>query len=272
MPGDHPNIRDVLPPDFIHEVQRGNIPGQVILRGLGERDSIGTTANGEDLWRGNELSATPAALGSHTTIPAPADAGEQMTLVSENAADAAAGTGARTIDISYLDAAGDEQSETVTMNGITQVDTVATDIRFVQDMQVKTVGSNGASVGNIRIFRESDESRVYNMIREGGNQSLVPHKMVPRAKTLHLRRWLCSEASNAKRCHMRLRADCDNEHPPVRQAGVFLFKSTVALDSAAVPMDLAYSIPALSIVKVSGQADVSGAELAVHWWGVLVDD
>lgn len=243
------------------------------MRGLGERDSIGTTAGGEDLWRGNELSSTPAAPGSHTVIPAPADAGEQMTLISENDADnGATATGILTLVLSYLDAAGDAQFEIVTMNGTTAVDTVATDIRFVQDMQSLTVGSGGVAAGNIRIYRKITNTRVYSMIAAGGNQDLVPHKMVPRAKTLYLKRWLCSEASNAKRCHMRLRADCDNEHPPVRQAGVFLFKSTVALDSAAVPTELAYSIPALSIVKVSGQADVSGAELAVHWWGMLVDN
>lgn len=259
--------------DFILEVAKGNVAGHEIMRGLGERDSIGTTAGGEDLWRGNELSNTPAAPGSDTVIPSPADAGEQMTLISESDADnGATTTGILTLTLSYLDGDGNTQMETVTMNGQTPVDTIATDIRFVQDMQALTVGSGGVAAGHIRIYRKADNTRVYSMIAAGGNQDLVPHKMVPLGKMLYLKRWLCSEASNAKRCHMRLRADCNNEHPSVRQQGIYLFKSTVALDSSASASELAYTIPALSIVKVSGQASVSGAELAVHWWGILVDD
>ncbi len=259
--------------DTIAEIAKGNVAGVKIMRGLGERDSIQTTAQGEDIWRGNELSATPSALASHVSIPIPADAGEQMTLVSENDADnGASATGALTVVVSYLDAAGDEQEEEVTLDGTTQVDTVAEDIRFVQDIQVSSVGSNGVAEGHIRIFKESDETLVYSMIAAGGNQSLVPHKMVPRAKTLCLWRWMGSEASKSKRCRIRLRADCTNMVPPVRQAGVFLFKSVMALDGSGLPMELAYTIPAFSIVKVSAWAEVAGAEIGTHWWGILVDD
>lgn len=38
------------------------------------------------------------------------------------------------------------------------------------------------------------------------------------------------------------------------------------------PFDLIYAIPALSVVKASAWAKVSGAEASVNWWGVLVDD
>lgn len=259
--------------DFILEVAKGNVAGHAIMRGMGERDSIGTTVQGEDLWRGNELSSVPSAPASDTKIPVPADAGEQMTVISESDADnGATATGALTIVISYLDAAGNEQTTTVTMNGTTAVDLTPSDVRFVQDMQVATVGSNGVTEGNIRIYKKTDSTLVYSMIEAGGNQSLVPAKMVPLGKTLYLARWICSEASNAKRCRARLRADCTNAMPPVRQAGVFLFKSAMALDSAAAMMDLAYAIPALSIVTVSGWTQITGAELSVHWWGVLVDD
>ncbi len=110
------------------------------------------------------------------------------------------------------------------------------------------------------------------MISVGTNQSLVPHKMIPRAKTLHLSDWMGSEMSTAKRTIIRLRADCTNAMPPVRQANVFLVKSAMMLDGAAAQMPLAYAIPALSIVKASAWSQVNGADCAIHWWGILVDD
>jgi len=257
--------------DFFLEVRRGNVPGYSILEGLGERDSIGTTAAGEDITRINELSSTPAAPGSHLFIPRPADAGEQMTIISENDADnGGTATGALTVCIKYLDATGNPQTEIVTMNGTTAVNTTATDIRFVQELQVLTVGSNTTAEGHIRIYRFGTNTRVYNMIAAGGNQSLVPHRMVPFGKTFYGHSWTCSEMSNSKRSRVRLRADCSNAVVPVRQADVFLFKSVMALDGSVGTAPLAFAAPALSVIKASAWAVVSGAEIGVHWWGVLV--
>lgn len=259
--------------DYFLQVARGKVLGHSILRGKGERETIQVTAQGEDVWRGNQLSAVPQAPLSHTFIPRPADVGEQMTIVSESTADnGATATGALTLTVTYLDAVGDERMEVVTLNGTTQVDTLATDIRFVQDLQVLTVGSNTVAEGHIRIFRATDERYVYSMIEAGSNQSLVPHKMVPRGKTLYLQRWVATEASTQKRIFVRLRADCNNVSPPVRQAGVFLIKSTMGLNSSGAPFSMAYAVPEFSVVKASAWALSINAEVAVHWWGVLIDN
>jgi len=258
--------------DYFIDVSKGIVPGHRVMRSLGERDSIQVTAQGEDVWRGNELSAVPAALGSHTFIPRPADAGEQMTMVSESVNDTSAGSGIQTLDVHYLDASGDEQEETITMDGTSLVDTVATDIRFIQEIHARTVGSNTVAFGNIRIFRKTDNTRVYSMISAGTNISMVPSKMVPRAHTLHLHTWVASEASINKQVRCRLRADCDNSVPPVRLAEVFQLKSVMALNSSAVRQDLGYAIPALSVVKASAWTVTINAEVAVHWWGILSKD
>jgi hypothetical protein len=196
-----------------------------------------------------------------------------MTLVSESTADnGATATGALTVAVHYIDAAGDEQVEVVTMNGTTEVDTVATDIRFVQELQVKTVGSNSVAEGNIRIFSEGDDTLVYNMIAAGGNQSLVPHRMVPIGKRLRVTGWTCSEKSATKRCVVRLRSDCNNEMTPVRQAGVFLFKGAAALDGTSVTSVVPFNVPELSVVKASAWvAAAGGAEIVMQWWGELYD-
>jgi len=243
------------------------------MRGLGERVGMATTAAGEDLTRMNELAAAPT---SHLLVPTPADAGEQMTIDSESAEDGAAGqTGAEKVMIDYLDATGAEQTYEFTLNGTGAVNSTPTDIRFINDMYVSELGVNnttGVATGHIFLHKTGTAGLVYNMIAAGGNKSLVPHRMVPLAKTLHLREWDASEKSLNKQAIVRLRSDCTNASPPIRQAGVHLFKSTMMLNATYGQMPLAYAIPALSIVKVSAWATQSGADIGCHWWGVLIDD
>ncbi len=70
--------------DFKTQVALGNVPGWAIMNAMGESEDMATTATGEDIWRGNDLTPAPT---STTTIPTPSPAGEQMTVVSESNAD-----------------------------------------------------------------------------------------------------------------------------------------------------------------------------------------
>ena len=249
------------------EVQKGAIKRHSIWTALGERESMGTTASGEDVWRGNELSPAPT---SHTTIPTPAAAGELMTIVSESQADnGTSATGALTVDIHYLDPDGDQQEITVTLNGTTPVNIPVILMRFINDSHVETVGSGGVAAGHIKIYKTGTVGLVYNMIAAGGNKSLVPHRMVPRAHTLYLQGWSCSEAQG-KRAAFRIRS---TDHHGGLYPGVFIFKGTSYITiTASGELTLGDTIPALSIVKVSAWAIANGAEGSCSWWGVLVDD
>ncbi len=76
----------------------------------------------------------------------------QRSLVSSSADDASAGTGARTVKITYYDQTMlGPFTETVTMNGVTPVDTVASDICFIEKMETITVGSQLGNVGTITL-------------------------------------------------------------------------------------------------------------------------
>lgn len=253
--------------DLEIEVLRGAVLGHDMLGGLGERESIGTTAAGEDMWRGNELTPAPT---SHTTIPTPAAAGEQMTVVSESQADnGTTATGILTVLIHYLDAAGDAQIETVTLDGTTPVDTVATDMRFIQAIHSATVGSGGVADGHIKIYKTGTVGLVYSMIAAGGNMSLVPHRMVPLGKSCYVRGWHATEAQG-KRVAFRLRS---TDHLGTLFPGVFIFKDVAYLKQAASPhMVVAFKAPALSIIKVTGWAIAINGEGSCAWRGVLVDD
>src|SRR5882672_113572 len=67
----------------------------------------------------------------------------QRSVVSSSANDTSAGTGARTVlvtyypsDLSYV------ATEIVTMNGTTAVNMTATDVCFIEKLEVLTAGSN----------------------------------------------------------------------------------------------------------------------------------
>ena len=241
------------------EIAKGNTDGHSVMSAMGERPSMSTTAQGEDIWR-----------GAATTIPTPAAAGEQMTFVSSDDADnGATATGVLTVKMHYLDNTGAEQEETITMNGDTEVDTVATNIRFVQDIYALTVGSNGVAEGNIIVYKKGVAATIYNLIALGGNKSLVPHRMVPLGKILILKGWHAEEAQN-KRVNFRIRSTDMNG---ILISGVFCFKDVTYLKNmASGELKLNVNIPALSIVKVSGWCAIAGAEGSCGWWGVLIDN
>jgi hypothetical protein len=80
-------------------------------------------------------------------------ANAQRSMSSANANDTAAGTGVRTVEIVYFTTTGTGPfSEVITMNGVTPVNTVATDIRFIEKMTALTVGSGGTNAGIITLF------------------------------------------------------------------------------------------------------------------------
>jgi hypothetical protein len=79
-------------------------------------------------------------------------ANAQRSIVSTSANDAAAGTGARTVRIIYYTAAFlGPYTEILTMNGLTPVNTVNTDICYIEKMEILTVGSNNFAVGTINL-------------------------------------------------------------------------------------------------------------------------
>jgi len=250
--------------DIYLEIAKGVIAGHATFNGFGERVNVQTTAQGEDLWR-----------GAGTTIPVPAPAGEQMTVVSTANTDGAAGkTGVLTIAIHYLDANGDAQEEIKILNGTTGVDTIATDIRFVQELHALTVGITGVADGDIKIFKKGEVGRIYNMIATGGNMSLVVNRMVPRGKTLYVTGWHCSvsgKTAQDQQLSVRLRS---TDHDGILVPYVFLFKDVVYLKNGASNIRFVeyIKVPEFSIIKISAWADVANAEVSAYFEGILVDN
>lgn len=230
---------------------------------MGERETIAVVAAGEDVWR-----------GAASAVPIPDQInGVQMTVVSTSTSDTSAGAGVRTVLIHYLDMDWIAQTETVTMNGTTGVNTVATDIKFVQEIHATAVGSTTVAVGVITIHLTGTPATVFNVIDAGGNMSLSMIKMIPAGFNLHISNWTASVAGN-KPTFVRLRS---TDHDMILYDGgspVFIFKDVAVLETAPFarewPREERITIPAKSIIKVTVWSAQAGGDVAASLVGELI--
>jgi hypothetical protein len=164
-----------------------------------EANATSDLAQGKSIASG---SGADAYIPIYATVYNEQTSNAQRSMSSASAADAAAGTGARTVEIEYHDSAfAGPFFETVTLNGVTPVNTVATDICFINRMVVKTAGSSGrnagiitlfaatgggggavASVGTANLFVDTIGSPAVN----GDNSTLLAHHYIPNGKTATL--------------------------------------------------------------------------------------
>lgn len=153
--------------DYEAEVARGNVRGASVVSSYGKASFPGASAN---------VYIQPQ-LGTHFPTPQ----GVQMSLVSSSVNDAAAGTGARTVRLEYLNGSLDTMFETITLNGTTPVLTQATDIRFVQSMQAATFGSLLLTAGTVTL---TQGGYTYCQIGTGERTHKSSFRRVPRNKLL----------------------------------------------------------------------------------------
>lgn len=109
----------------------------------------------------------------------------QRSVVSSSASDSAAGTGIRSVKIVYYTSAGvGPFEEIITLNGITAVNTVASNICFIDSITAVTVGSGGVAAGNITVRSTAGGGGVaIKQLSLGDTQSLDAVLYVPVGKT-----------------------------------------------------------------------------------------
>ena len=146
------------------QVARGQIQGHTVVQVFGYNPDLDTTE--ESVWPDGG------------TVPHPTVA-SVLTIVSTDAADAAAGTGARTVYIEGVDGDYNVVSETVTLNGTTDVDTTA-EFLYVNKFYVATAGSGGANAGTITA---KVSTTLYDLIAIGYNNRTTAHYCVPAGYT-----------------------------------------------------------------------------------------
>jgi len=104
--------------------------------------------------------------GLYTFLPV---TGIGVEVVSASANDTAAGTGARTVRITGLEAGTLEKvTETITLNGVTAVPSVRTNWMAVNQFEVLTAGSGGTNAGDLDV-RNLADTPVYSRIEAGAS-------------------------------------------------------------------------------------------------------
>lgn len=128
-----------------------------------------------------------SGVAIRATAYAPQGTNAQRSIKSTSVNDTSAGTGAQTVTINYLDTSFVQHSETVTLNGTTAVNTVGTNIAFIENMVVATVGSGGGNAGTIQILTATaGGGSVWGSIAAGDNQTFWAHHYVPAGLTCYI--------------------------------------------------------------------------------------
>lgn len=250
----------VIPP---HEIQlTDDISGGIAEPEfqLGFRSSVSIPFN--DLWS-----------GSATTIPIPPQpGGQQMQLQSTDVADAAAGTGVQKIMVHYLDSSGTEQQEVVIMNGTTAVTTLATNIRFVNELHSYAVGSNNFAVGTITITPVGTPATVYNQIDPNNNIDLSTQFMVPAGKLFVISSFSGTGASTVSGRPADIRLCSTDDDGLLLATNIFIADDSILVLNSGLQksLEIPKFVPALSIVKMIVYDSTPGEDISGTYKGVLV--
>jgi len=261
--GHTPDVLDeklrTLSMPYDYAVMEGIVPGHSQFGSFGSREAVAVVTQGSDVWN-----------GVATTIPYPVDAGEQLEIISTSVEDdpdkggAVAGTGVHTVVVHYLDAAGAPQEETIDLNGLAAVALTETNVRFVQVIHSEMVGTVGAAVGIVTLYKQGVAGTVYSEINIGTNISMSTMMMVPAGKTLYITQGFASAAD--KSVDIRLRATA---HGGVLYPDIFIAAGVGSLNDSTMVRHPRIVLPALTKVKMTCYvpATKAGADVSGGWGG-----
>jgi len=124
-----------------------------------------------------------------------------LKVSSSSTNDTSAGTGARTVELFGLDGDYNEISETVTLNGQTEVNTTQSYLR-INRMIVRSAGSGGANAGIIYAgtgtVTTGVPANIYATINgDGSNQTLMALWTVPAGYTAYLMQYDVSNGTTS---------------------------------------------------------------------------
>lgn len=203
--GDTANI-PLLQQDLIGNTN-SYYPGRAFNNVIGRAPVVNNTR--VDMWEG------PTALYVFPTT------GQQMSLVSTSANDAAAGSGIQTIFVHALDSNYNPVDFTIALNGTTPVLTTQVNLFRINGIHAATVGSvSGVAAGDVSITNVGG-TVTYGRIITGNNTARQAIFTIPAGKTGYLTHWQGSSGS-ATGTHFTQIAIRATQHIGIRLPGVFL--------------------------------------------------
>jgi len=157
--------------EFLLEISKGNVAGHVLVNISGRNKSAGSTL--ETVWEASGTVAFPTAA---TT----------MTISSDNANDASAGTGLRTIEVQGLNSSHASLIETITLNGTTAVSSTNSYLR-INKLVGKSAGTGRTNAGTVYIGTGSvtagKPAVIINLVNPSQGNSRPGFFTIPASKT-----------------------------------------------------------------------------------------
>ena len=245
--------------DYALEVAKGNIEGTSSVQKYGRNTSI-SSGTQEDIWDGGATWVAPTAARTHQ-------------VASTSTSDAAAGVGAKTIEISGLTSwATKEVSEVISMNGTTNVQT-ANSYVIIHRMKVLTKGATNVNVGVITATADTD-STVTARIDIGRGQSQMAIYGVPSIQTAYVFRFY----SNILKASGTVEVDSlllVNPEPDVELLN-FITKHTFSNSNVAMNTQIKLDVPKTfagpCIIKMAAIPDANSTDVGAGFDLFLVDD
>lgn len=240
------------PADFALQISRGLVSNMITINKFGRNPDI--DIGSEDIWGVGGTFVAPTAA---TTV----------ALVSASAADASAGTGARTILVEGLNGSYAITSETVTLNGVTPVNTVNSYF-FIHRITVATAGTGNTNAGNITSSWTGGGTPVGPTVLAGKGQSQFCQYQIPASYTGYLSDYGGSY-NGASTSNVLL------ELYVKPFGGVFNLKGTVNLSGSASSFARReYAVPLKftekSIIKLVGVSDANNSDVVGSFDLILV--
>jgi hypothetical protein len=174
--------------DYLELIAANKVPGHFALHKFGANSNVTT---GEDVVWTN--------LNGYTYLTS----AEQLKIYSDDAADTAAGTGARSVIVEGVDINFNEISEEKTLNGVTPVTTLNSYYR-VNRAYVKQAGTGEVNAGLI-LIRNNADSNTLARIEIGRGQTQMAIWTVPAGHTLLVQKIYATEKA-AKRVDVKIYA------------------------------------------------------------------
>ena len=229
--------------DFFADVGMGRYSDLSSVEKFGRNPDV--DVGSEDLWAGGGTWVGPTQARIHD-------------IVSGSAADAAAGTGARTIRVFGLDANYALQQEDVTFNGTTNVPTVNS-YTMIYRMTVLTAGSGGTNAGAITATAQTDATVTAQIIIGAGQTQLGVYQ-IPAGYTGYILRYGGSTDGGGT-----TKVDIGLFCKPF--GGAFNLKHNFTLratGTSAYAIDLRFGVPVTekTIVKLRATADANNNDVS----------
>jgi hypothetical protein len=173
-------------PTANRSTQRTDMFGNPVHTPLEYAIAFGVLPTGTVASRANGYTAVAATSAKiiRATAYTPQGADGARSINSTSASDIAGGTGMRSVTISYLTSLFVLKSETIVLNGLTAVNTVATDIAYIESIIGVSVGSGGVNAGTIQVWTATGGTgSIWGSIAPSDNMTFWAHHYVPAGKT-----------------------------------------------------------------------------------------